>query len=105
GVDLLAIGGQVPPHGIDPAIRNCDVGVVDTTYGHHPAAADDHRRASCSRNRDVTSSAISTSSVVTDSAGWWLTPPLQRTNSIAIPVRLETSTPSWPAPLVNLSAS
>jgi hypothetical protein len=52
-------------------------------------------------NRSNTSIAAAASSTVIDSAGLWLTPPAQRTKSIATGSRVESDTASWPAPLTS----
>ena len=50
-------------------------------------------------NLVAASIASATSSSVTDSSGWWLMPPAQRTNSIAVSVTRAIVTASCPAPL------
>src|SRR5262249_43743550 len=55
-----------------------------------------------SMKRRNTRAESSASSTVIASAGLWLTPPLQRTNSIPISATSTIAMPSWPAPLGNL---
>ncbi len=50
-------------------------------------------------NDSSTSADTAASSAVMDSAGLWLMPPAQRTNSIATRVRSAIAIASWPAPL------
>ena len=54
--------------------------------------------------RSRTSSATATSAGSTDSSGWWLIPPAQRTNSIATGMAADSATASWPAPLTSRGA-
>ena len=70
----------------DPPVGDRDVCALDATRRDNRAASDDHSSASIWRNRPRTSIATATSPAVTDSAGLWLMPPLQRTNSIPISV-------------------
>src|SRR5690242_6956080 len=84
GVDLLAAARDIRTDLGDDTAFDDDVGKLDTTGRHDGAAADDHCSARSSRNLPRTSIATATSSVATDSAGLWLTPPLHRTNSMPI---------------------
>src|SRR5256712_14216824 len=99
-VDLLTVLSEVRPDLSDPAVPDPDVSRFDAVGGDHRPAADDHVRARRSRKRPSTSIATDTSAAVTDSAGLWLTPPLQRTKSMQAPGRADIATASLPAPLV-----
>src|SRR5438067_12147972 len=101
-VDLLAFRVQVPAHADDPVAGDRDVGHPRPPRRDDRPAADDHRD---SRRRLRTSIATATSDVCTDSAGLWLTPPLQRTNSMPTSVSADITTASWPAPLGNWAGS
>src|SRR4051794_20514537 len=89
----------------DPPVGDADVGAAHAVGPDERAAADRqgeraHReRARRSRRRLVTSIATATSAASTASAGWWLMPPAQRTNSIATSHRRDITAASWPAPL------
>src|SRR3984893_10014864 len=98
-VDLLAGLVEIRPDRRDTTVRDLDVGDLATPSRDHRASADDHPCAKSSRKWLSTSIATATSSVVTDSAGLWLTPPLQRTKSIATSVSSDIVTASCPAPL------
>ena len=52
----------------------------------------------CSMKRSSTRAPVATSSTSTASAGLWLMPPLQRTNSMPIGAMSMIAMPSWPAP-------
>src|SRR3989442_11161329 len=95
------VRGRVQPARRYLVARDGYVGFLGSARSHDHAAADDHVSASSSRQRASTSIATATSSVVTDSAGLWLTPPLQRTNSIPTSVSADMATASWPAPLAS----
>src|SRR5712691_1241482 len=82
-VEFVSVFIQVPPHFCDAAISDRDVHVLDAAGRDDVSAADDH---GSSRKRPRTSIATATSAVSTDSAGLWLMPPLQRTNSIPMSV-------------------
>src|SRR5712692_10605633 len=101
GVELFAVIGKVQSDRRDLVAADRDIGFLDSASGHDRAAADDHASAANSRSRETTSIATATSSVVTDSAGLWLMPPLQRTNSIPTSVNADIATASWPAPLAS----
>src|ERR687897_2485230 len=83
-----------------------DVRDVDAIECHDRATAHEkielgHRSfsfASASTNRSRTSIAATTSLVATDSAGWWLMPPTQRTKSIPTGTISDITTASCPAP-------
>ena len=94
GVNLFALFVEVWADIDDLVTGDRDVGLFDSAGGDDGAAPNDHRLASSSRKRLKTSSATSTSSVVTDSAGLWLTPPLQRTNNIPTSVSADITTAS-----------
>src|SRR6266852_9471205 len=98
-VDLLALTGKIQSDCSDLVAGDRDIGLLDSAGSHDRAAADDHASAANSRNRETTSIATATSSVVTDSAGLWLMPPLQRTNSIPTSVSADIAPASCPAPL------
>src|SRR6185436_15263801 len=91
--------------GDDAAVRDADVRAPRAVGGDDGAAADRevqraHRsRASASTRRRATSIATATSAAVTASAGLWLTPPAQRTKSIATSQIRAMTAASWPAPL------
>src|SRR5438270_2763176 len=78
-IDLFAVFVEVQSDCRDQVGGCRDVGFVDPPRSHDRAAANDHCFARSSRKRLSTSRATATSSVVTDSAGLWLTPPLHRT--------------------------
>src|SRR5207302_1391608 len=101
GVNFLTVAAEVRSDVGDAVARDCDVSLDDAKRCHDRTPADDHCFARSSRKRLSTSSATATSSVVTDSAGLWLTPPLQRTNSIPTSVSEDITTASCPAPLVS----
>src|SRR5258708_18802220 len=100
-VDLFAVAGKVEADRNDLVAGDRDIGFLDSAVCHDRAPANDHDSASNSRNPDSTSIATATSSVVTDSAGLWLMPPLQRTKSIPTSVRADMATASCPAPLAS----
>src|SRR5438105_5395364 len=102
-VDLICLSREVRPDLGDAAVLDPDIRRLDTARGDHGPTANDHGRASSARNRPRTSIATDTSAAVTDSAGLWLTPPLQRTKSIPTPVSADIATASCPAPLVRAS--
>src|SRR5438105_3594480 len=111
-VDLLGGLHVKPRPDLDDAtVRECNVRLDHSRGRDHAAGADDsvdlagQAAASRSMKWSRTSIAVATSSTVTDSAGLWLTPPLQRTNSIPISVIDAIATPSWPAPLGRCSTS
>src|SRR3989475_8968393 len=98
-VDLVGRGpAEVRTDRDDATVRDFDVGFVDAACRDDRASADDHDSDSSSRNVKRTSIATATSSMVTDSAGLWLTPPLQRTKSIAPSRRADIATPTGPPP-------
>ena len=97
GVDLLGRGTQELRTGFsDQSVGDADVEPARGAGTDHKGIADEHVEAhpTSSRNRVVASIAAATSSTVTDSAGLWLTPPAQRTNSIAIGAIVESMTAS-----------
>ena len=73
-VDLVARARQFRLDGRDHAVADADVPLV---------AADDQIEHA---NLVAASMASATSSRLTDSSGWWLMPPAQRTKSIATSV-------------------
>src|SRR5207237_9374288 len=91
-VDLLTVLSEVRPDLGDPAVPDPDVSRFDTVGGDDRPAADDHVRARRLRKRPSTSIATDASAAVTDSAGLWLTPPLQRTKRLQAPVNPEIAT-------------
>ncbi len=94
GVDLFAASCRIRTDLGDDPILDRDIRRTDPTRRDDSAAADDHCSARSSRNLPRTSIATPTSSVATDSAGLWLTPPLQRTNSMPMSVISDMYTPS-----------
>ena len=92
-VDLLRAARQLGTDRHDPPLRHRYVGAC---AGDLRAADDEVGAAHASRRRKPpsTSSATATSAGSTDSAGSWLTPPAQRTNSIAVPVSSDSATAS-----------
>src|SRR5439155_1226294 len=95
-IDLLTVLSEIRPDLGDPAVPDPDVSRFDTVRGDHRPPADDHLRARRARKRPRTSIATDTSAAVTDSAGLWLTPPLQRTKSMQAPVSADIATrPGW----------
>src|SRR5207253_7203337 len=101
GVDLFAVPGEIRSDVRDVAAVEGNVRLPHGARGDHGPAANDHCWPSRSTKRLSTSMATPTSAVVTDSAGLWLTPPLQRTNSIPTSVSEDITTASCPAPLVS----
>src|SRR5258706_12014959 len=105
GVDFLFGFVQIHSDSTDASVRHRDIGEANRRACHDGSAPDDqvaHRSAaSSSRNVLRTSMATATSSSVTDSAGVWLMPPLQRTKSIATSVSPAITTASCPAPLAS----
>ena len=86
GVDLFAVLGKICAYRRDLVAGDRDIGLLHTARRDDRAAADDHFLPSSSRKRPRTSIANATSASSTDSAGLWLTPPLQRTNNMPMSV-------------------
>src|SRR5258706_13224604 len=93
--------GGVQPDRRYLAAGDGDISLLNSARGYDRPAADDQLLASSSMARASTSIATATSSMVTDSAGLWLTPPLQRTNSMPTSVSADMTTASGPAPLAS----
>jgi hypothetical protein len=93
-VDLLTARLEISADRVDAAVHDLDVHAVRAASRDEGPAADYQRSAVSSRKRPTTSVEIETSEAVTDSAGLWLTPPLQRTNSMPTSVSEDIATAS-----------